>query len=52
MDLAEKQKQKKSSTVLVYFSLIKEWRVKGSLTIKVLVLWPPELELCILRKAK
>ena len=30
--------------VLVYISLIHGWRVKGTLSIKILVLCPPELE--------
>ena len=37
---------------LVYISLIHGWRVKGTLSIKILVLCPPELEFCVLRKTK
>ena len=40
------------SFVLVYISLIHRWRVKGTLSIKLLVLCPPELEFCGLRKTK
>ena len=40
------------SFVLVSISLIQGWRVKGMLSIKILVLCPPELEFCGLRKAK
>ena len=38
--------------VLVSISLIQGWRVKGTLSIKIIVLWPPELEFCGLRKTK
>ena len=38
--------------VLVSFSLIQGWRVKGTLSIKILVLCPPDLEFCVLRTAK
>ena len=38
--------------VLVSVSLIQGWRVKGTLSIKLLVLSPPELEFCRLRKTK
>ena len=38
--------------VLVSISLIQGWRVKGMLSMKVLVLCPPEFELCGLQKAK
>ena len=38
--------------VLVSISLIQGRRVKGTLSIKILVLCPPELEFCVLRKAK
>ena len=37
--------------VLVSISLVQGWRVKGMLSIKILVLCPPELEFCGLRKA-
>ena len=36
--------------VLVSISIIKRWRVKGTLSIKILVLWPPELKFCCLKK--
>ena len=38
--------------VLVSISLIQGRRVKGTLSIKILVLCLPELEFCVLRKAK
>ena len=38
--------------VLAYTILVNGWRVKGTLSIKVLVLCPPELDFCVLRKTK
>ena len=37
---------------LVSIGIIKGWRVKVTLSIKILVLLPPELEFCGLRKIK
>ena len=38
--------------LLVSISLIQGWIVEGTLSIKILVLCPRELEFCVLRKAK